>query len=132
MNFARSTAMPLNQMLDGVEEQLAAVSAAMVAMDPATLEQSSMQLRQVAVQLAQALEGVQGKALPADALRRIRKISDLLAVQRDNLARLSAVADRQAASVLPRQTTPPPTAKRRELATGRVGLRAFTALRAEP
>ena len=32
--------MPLNQMLDGVEEQLAAVSAAMVAMDPATLEQS--------------------------------------------------------------------------------------------
>jgi len=93
--------MPLNQMLDGVEEQLAAVSAAMVAMDPATLEQSSMQLRQVAVQLAQALEGVQGKALPADILVRIRKISDSLAVQRDNLARLSAVADRQVASVLP-------------------------------
>ena len=92
--------MPLNQMLDGVEEQLAAVSAAMVAMDPATLEQSSMQLRQVAVQLAQALEGVQGKALPADILVRIRKISDSLAVQRDNLARLSAVADRQVASVL--------------------------------
>lgn len=101
MNFARSTDMPLNQLLDGVEEQLAAVSAAMVAMDPATLEQSSMQLRLVSVQLAQALDGVQGKALPADALRRIRKISDLLAVQRDNLARLSAVADRQAASVLP-------------------------------
>ena len=101
MNFAHSAAMPLNQMLDGVEEQLAAVSAAMVAMEPATLEQSSMQLRQVAVQLAQGLEGVQGKALPSDVLGRVRKINDLLAVQRDNLARLSAVTDRQVASVLP-------------------------------
>lgn len=93
--------MPLNQMLGAVEEKLAAVSAAMIAMDPVTLEQSSAQLRLVAVQLAQGLESVKGQPLPSRMLVRIRRVSELLAVQRDNLARLSALVDRQVVGVLP-------------------------------
>lgn len=91
----------LNQTLEAVEVQLAAVSAAMVAMDADMLEKSSLQLRQAAVQLTHALEGTRGQALPSGMSLRIQKVSEQLAMQRDNLARVAALVDRQVASVLP-------------------------------
>jgi len=93
--------MLLRQTLEAVEEQLAAVSAALVAMNPAMLEKSSMQLRQAAVQLSQALESGQGKSLSSEMSVRIQQVSEQLAMQRDNLARVGALVDRQVASVLP-------------------------------
>lgn len=93
--------MLLNQTLEAVEMQLAAVSAAMVAMDADTLEKSSLQLRQAAVQLTHVLDGTRGQALPSGMSLRIQKVSEQLAMQRDNLARVAALVDRQVASVLP-------------------------------
>ena len=93
--------MHLNQTLEAVEAQLAAVSAAMVAMDADTLEKSSLQLRQAAVQLTHALDGARGQALPSGMSLRLQKVSEQLAMQRDNLARVAALVERQVASFLP-------------------------------
>ncbi len=93
--------MQLSQSLDTVEEQLAAVSAAMVAMDPVMLEQSSVQLKQAAIQLAQVMESVRDKTVSSEMAARIQRVGEQLAVQRDNLARVAALVDRQAVGVLP-------------------------------
>lgn len=93
--------MQLNETLASVEEQLAAVSSAIQAMDAAMLEKASLQLKQVAVQLVQAMDAERGRPLPLGVSGRIQQVSEQLAMQRDNLARVAAVVDRQVASVLP-------------------------------
>lgn len=87
--------------LEAVEKQLEDVSAAMLAGDPVALEQCSAQLRLAIAGFSQVMESVRGRPLPADIAARIQRASERLAMQRDNLARVAAVVDRQVASVLP-------------------------------
>lgn len=113
--------MTLETLLGRVEQDLQEVSAALLAADAPQLEKSTLSLRAAVVAFAQALEvwrtqeGVHAQgpvhdalgraqppgALPAQLQQRIRAASALLAMQRENLARLSAAHGRQLAALLP-------------------------------
>lgn len=94
--------MQLDLALEAVEKQLKEVSSAMLAGDPLALEKCSAQLRQAVADFSHVMEGAgRGQALPAQMAPRIQRISEQLAMQRDNLARVTALVDRQVASVLP-------------------------------
>ena len=92
--------MLLLQALETVEKQLEEASAALQAADAASLEQRSHLLRQAVTHFAQALEDHQGP-WPAELIPRIRQVSAQLALQRDQLARVAAVVDKQLAGVRP-------------------------------
>jgi hypothetical protein len=104
--------MTLETLLGRVEQDLQEVSAALLAADAPGLEKSTSSLRTAVVAFAQALEvwraqqraqkqGAAQDALPAALQQRIRAASALLAMQRENLARLSAAHGRQLAALLP-------------------------------
>ena len=95
--------MSLEESLSAVEQLIDKVSAALLAADPQSLEQHSVALRDAAALFANALEQstARGLPLPAAVQKRVKAISEMLVVQRDNLARLSAVTDRQTAGLLP-------------------------------
>jgi hypothetical protein len=94
--------MPLEASLAAVEAQLQDVRAALLAADPLTLETATAQLRAAAATLAQALERAPARAAwPDGAQERVKTIAGELAMQRDQLARLLALTERQAASLLP-------------------------------
>ena len=96
-------AMSLEESLSAVEQLIDKVSAALLAADPQSLEQHSTALRDAAAQFARVLEQstVRGMPLPEPVQQRMDAIGDMLVVHREGLARLSAVADRQAAGLLP-------------------------------
>lgn len=99
--------MSLEATLSTVEAQLQDVQDALLATDPLSLEKAATQLRGAATLLAQALGGaaggVGGRTEPPsdDQARRIRAIGARLPALRDQLARLLALTERQAASLLP-------------------------------
>lgn len=87
--------------LQAVEKQLEEVSSAILAGDPLALEKSSTQLRQVVADFSRLVDGKRGQPVSAERAQRIQQAGERLAVLRDNLARLTALVDRQVASVLP-------------------------------
>ena len=91
----------LEQSLRTVELQLQALSAALLAADPQALQHCSERMRQVSVDFINALEGLQVAAVTEGLQERIQQIHTTLSLQRDSLARLAALADRQAAVLLP-------------------------------
>jgi hypothetical protein len=91
--------MNLEQVLHSAEATVAEVSDALLAADPLGLERCSVQLRDAAVLLAQAVER-QGVLTPEQAPR-VRALTALLSQLREQLARVVALADRRAATVLP-------------------------------
>ncbi|MBV7544167.1 hypothetical protein [Acidovorax sp. sic0104] len=100
--------MSLEESLSAVEQLIEKVSAALLAADPQTLEKHSIALRDAAAQFTYALEqsAQRGLPLPAQLKKRVDAISDMLVNHRDGLARLSANADRQVASMIPQAGTP--------------------------
>lgn len=104
--------------LVAVESELKNLSAALLATDPVALQSSSEQLRQVAIDFIAALEGIRGKSLSAEMQQRIRQIHAALSVQRDSLARLAAVTDRQMAVLLPSTEAPSTYSSVRGVQTG--------------
>ncbi len=74
-----------------------------MATDPLALEQAATQLRVAATTLSQALagSGAQASPLTEAQTQRIRAIGTRLPLLRDQLARLLALTERQAASLLP-------------------------------
>lgn len=100
--------MSLEESLLAVEQLIDKVSAALLAADTRTLEQSSIALRDAAAQFSYALEqsAQRGVALPAPVQKRVQAISDMLANHREGLARLAAQADRQVASLVPQAAAP--------------------------
>ncbi|GAB2546382.1 MULTISPECIES: hypothetical protein [unclassified Simplicispira] len=92
--------MLLVQALEAVEEQLTQASAALKSTDALALEKFSSSLRQAAVDFSNAMERVQGE-MPAELVPRIRQVSAELALQRDQLARVAALVEKQLAVVLP-------------------------------
>lgn len=95
--------MSLEESLSAVEQLIDKVSTALLAADPPSLEQHSTALRDAAAQFARVLEQstARGLPLPESVQKRVNAIGDMLVVHRESLARLSAVADRQAAGLLP-------------------------------
>ncbi len=94
--------------LQAVEQQLEEISAALVAADPLVLEQCSAQLRTGLDALVQAARSLQGRPWPEALRPRLQAVSNRLAMQREQLARLGALVDRQVASILP-PADPTPT-----------------------
>lgn len=101
--FTAQCAMSLEEPLIAVEQLLEKVSAALLAADALSLEKHSAALRDATVMFSQTLQqqSAQGEPIPAPMQKRIAAVSKLLVVYRENLARLSAVTDRQAAGLLP-------------------------------
>jgi hypothetical protein len=93
--------MPLEPTLAALEKQLEEVSAALLAGDPLALERASGGLRQAVIDFSGMMERSRNQPLPAGMAVRLQKASAQLAMQRDNLARVTALVDRQVASVLP-------------------------------
>ncbi|RDD91874.1 MULTISPECIES: hypothetical protein [unclassified Acidovorax] len=94
--------MQLEDALSAVEKHLDGVSAALLAADPQALELGSAQLRNASAQLSQVMAQIQRQgALPAAMQKRLQAVGAMLAVQRESLARLAAITDRQVAGLLP-------------------------------
>lgn len=91
----------LEHALHAVELQLQELSAALLAADPLALQACSERMRQVSVDFIAALEGLQVATVTQGLEQRIQQIHSTLSVQRDSLARLAALAERQAAVLLP-------------------------------
>ncbi|MFN4120674.1 hypothetical protein [Acidovorax sp.] len=93
--------MDLESALSHVEQQVEAVSAALLATDAPALERCGTALRNAAADLAQVLGRTDRTSLPPSVAQRLQAVSDSVAMQRDNLARVAALTDRQVATVLP-------------------------------
>jgi len=93
--------MSLEAALANVEQQVEAVSAALLATDAPVLEQRSTALRQAAAELAELMGRTDVGSLPPALAKRLQAVGASVAMQRDNLARVAALTDRQAATVLP-------------------------------
>jgi len=91
----------LDNALQAVELQLRELSTALLGTDPLVLQACSERMRQVSVDFIAALEGLRVTSVTQDLQQRIEKIHATLSMQRDSLARLAALADRQAAVLLP-------------------------------
>jgi len=96
--------MQLETTLSEVESRLKDVGAALLATDALAVERTAPLLRQAALDLSNALQKIARPAeLPADLQRRIKAIRNQLIQQREHLARLTALTERQVATVLPPQ-----------------------------
>ena len=94
--------MTFEAILAAAEEKVQAASDALLAADPLKLEQCSGLLRDAAAALAQLVQRQEGtQAIDAASVQRIQALGTRLALVRDQLARVAALADRQAATVLP-------------------------------
>ena len=92
----------LDDTLSSIEAQLQDMQAALVATDPLTLEKTALQLREAAAAFAGALaDSPMRDAWPANAARRVQGVAAGLGLLRDQLARVLALTERQAASLLP-------------------------------
>lgn len=92
--------MSLDDALSSIEAQLQGMQAALLASNPQTFEHTALQLRGAALTLAQALAPVAGGLDPA-SVQRVQAIGRQLTLVRDQLARVMALTERQAASLLP-------------------------------
>ncbi|KAB2898615.1 MAG: hypothetical protein F9K35_09880 [Burkholderiaceae bacterium] len=98
--------MSLEQILAGAEEKALAAAEALLATDAVALERSSTMLREAAAELALAVGQQGSQALDAAQAGRVRVLGERLAQVREQLARVVALADRQAATVLPPADAP--------------------------
>lgn len=89
--------MSLDNTLSLIEAQLQDMQAALLSAAPQALEQTATQLRQAALALSQAV----GAGAPAGTAERVQAIATGLTLVRDQLARVLALTERQAASLLP-------------------------------
>lgn len=97
--------MSLQAALAHVEHQVEAVSAALLAIDPPELELRSTALRHAAAELADVMRHTDVGALPPDLVKRLQAVGASVTMQRDNLARVAAITERQVAVVLPPSDT---------------------------
>lgn len=86
-----------------VETLLAKMGKALQTSQADDLQQASVQLRDAALHFSQILESHRAQALAPAIAVRVRTVAARLASQRDALARLSALINRQVATVLPEQ-----------------------------
>jgi len=89
--------MSLDDTLSLIEAQLQDMQAALLSSDPHTLEQTATQLREAVVTLAQAVS----PGVPDDVTERVLATATQLNLVRNQLARVLALTERRAASLLP-------------------------------
>ncbi|AVT07462.1 hypothetical protein C7Y68_19225 [Paracidovorax avenae] len=90
-------------LLGAVESLLADVGALLLQADAPALERRAPLLQQAALDLSRLLESRPASAppLPDDWARRIQAVRGQLSLQREQLARLAALTNRQVATFLP-------------------------------
>lgn len=96
--------MSLEQSLSSVEQLLEKVAAALLAADPEAVQTHTTALRDAAVVLLHTIENGSARGQPpiSPALKkRVDAAVSQLALQRESLARLSVVTDRQLAMLVP-------------------------------
>lgn len=112
--------------LSEIENLLAKVGKALQDSEAQALQQASMELRDAALRFTDVLASHRAQAqAPAIAVR-VRTVAARLASQRDALARLSALVERQVALVVPGQA-PSATYGPRAGAPGVAGARIYKA-----
>ena len=89
--------MSLDDTLSHIDAQLQEMQAALLSLDPQLLEQAAIQLREAVLGLAQAM----GPGVPEDMTERVLATATQLNLVRNQLARVQALTERQAASLLP-------------------------------
>ncbi|MBW7832845.1 MAG: hypothetical protein H3C29_06485 [Simplicispira suum] len=97
-----ATLSPVEESLALVEACLARVGSALKNSEADALQRASEQLRLAAMHFSQALQGSAASLSPAMVVR-VRTVSVRLTSQRDALARMSAVLDRQVRTLVPEQ-----------------------------
>lgn len=95
----------LETALANVESALADVGDALQASEAPQLQRASEQLRTAAIAFSGAFSGFDASQLSPALVVRVKTVAVRLASQRDALARLSAVVDRQVATVVPQKQT---------------------------
>lgn len=93
--------MNLETALAHVEQEVQAVSAALLATDAPEMERRSAALRQAAAALTELMGRTDTATLPPALAQRLKAVSTSIAMQRDNLARVAAITERQVATVVP-------------------------------
>lgn len=100
--------MSLDQALTTVEHHLEKVSEALLCADSDALQASSQQLRDASVAFAQMLDALPvGTPLSAAMHQRMNAVSATLSIQRDSIAKVNAVTDRQVATLVPSSNASP-------------------------
>ncbi len=97
-----TTLSPVEESLALVEACLARVGSALKNSEADALQRASEQLRLATMHFSQALQGSAASLSPAMVVR-VRTVSVRLTSQRDALARMSAVLDRQVRTLVPEQ-----------------------------
>lgn len=90
----------LEDLLNAIEQQVQKVSSALLATQPELLEQETQRLRDLAARLSYALDAASGN-VPETVRPRLVAVQAALAMQRDNLARVAVLTERQVAVVVP-------------------------------
>lgn len=93
--------MNLETALAHVEQQVQAVSTALLATDAPEMERCTAALRQAAAGLADAMARTDATTLPPALAQRLKAVGNSIGMQRDNLARVAALTERQVATVVP-------------------------------
>lgn len=96
--------MSLEDSLTAVEQLLEKTSAALLAADAQAVQAHTTALRDAASVVAQAVENASRKGqppIPRPLQQRMDAIASQLAVQRESIARLAVVTDRQVAGLVP-------------------------------
>ncbi|MGP1629203.1 MAG: hypothetical protein ACTS5V_04630 [Giesbergeria sp.] len=101
-----SSSNPLETSLAEVESLLAKVGKALENFQADDLQQASTKLRDAALHFSQVLDTHRAEALAPAIAVRVRTVGARLASQRDGLARLATLVDKQVATVLPHQAPP--------------------------
>lgn len=100
--------MSLDQALSTVEQHLEKVSVALLSADSDALQACSQQLRDASVVFAQMLDALPvGTPLSAAMHQRMSAVSATLGIQRESLAKVSAVTDRQVSTLVPSSDASP-------------------------
>lgn len=93
--------MTLQEMLDSLDAVVQTVSACLRTADAVTLEKSSTRLREAMVAFSQLVRRFGAKDWTPELRARAARLGEALALQRDQLARLSVLAQRRAQALVP-------------------------------
>lgn len=93
----------IEKSLADVESALAQVGEALQTGEAQQLQHASEQLRTAAVAFSRLLSGVDAAQLSTSLVVRAKTVAVRLTTQRDALARLSAMVDRQVATIVPQK-----------------------------
>ncbi len=94
-------ATPPADALSALEAELLELQASLASSGPEALQQQALAVRASIGALAEWLAGTPPERLPPDAARRAQALAAVLAGTRDQLARVLALTQQQAASLLP-------------------------------